>query len=354
MRCQPWVPRGNPKVVGVGEAPGREEEKLGLPFVGYSGQELDRMLVEAGLSRSSLCLTNVFLDRPPENNLNFWSVSKAEAWDYAKALGWKYTFPPIAQGKYILPHLCWELLRLRQEIISWKPNLVVAFGNTPLWALCGVTGIGKYRGTVLESTLIPGLKVLPTYHPAAVLRQWEWRTLVLADLIKARAEAEFPEIVYPKREIWIEPNIWDISRFIAKYLPCKVLSVDIELVGPFVSIVGLSPRPDLSLVVPFVNLDGMSYWAKPEDEVQAWELVNFAMQSLCDEIVMQNGIFDTMHLLVQGVVPRRYSRDTMFKHHALYPGVQKALGFMGSLYTTERAWKMLRPHVKRDSEKDEE
>ena len=81
MRCNPEGPT-NAKLMIIGEAPGETEERLGRPFVGSSGQELTKMLAEAGLDRSQIYLTNVFLDRPPENKFQeHWCRGKREVSD---------------------------------------------------------------------------------------------------------------------------------------------------------------------------------------------------------------------------------------------------------------------------------
>ena len=78
MRCRPSGPL-DAKLMMVGEAPGADEEREGYPFVGYSGQELDKLLAESGHVRSEIYFTNVLLDRPPNNKLHLeWCRGKKE------------------------------------------------------------------------------------------------------------------------------------------------------------------------------------------------------------------------------------------------------------------------------------
>src|SRR5215472_1288720 len=208
----------------VGEAYGEAEERQRAPFVGASGYELTKMLSEAGIHRAECFLTNVFNLRP-ENN-------KIETLCGAKSEGIK-GFPAIATGKYVRTEYIPELERLGEELLEVNPNIIIALGNTPIWALLGRTGITAIRGTTATSThTVSGYKVLPTFHPAAVLRQWELRPTVIMDLFKAKRESTHPEVIRPQRTIWIEPKLEDLYEFKRRYITgCTRLSVDIETGG---------------------------------------------------------------------------------------------------------------------------
>src|ERR1017187_9649394 len=217
----------------IGEAYGRNEQALGYGFVGAGGVELLRMLHDAAvieLTSEDLsfiskfwnlgdpaCIdavwrlhpevyrTNVFKLHPPGNDIRTLCGPKATG---------VRGFPALTQSKFLRREFIPNLEALADEIATVDPNLVVALGNTPLWALCGTTGISKIRGTTRLSThTISGYKVLPTYHPAAVLRQWELRPTTVIDLMKAKREQGFPEVRRPKREIWIEPTLEDLDAF---------------------------------------------------------------------------------------------------------------------------------------------
>lgn len=163
----------------VGEAPGETEERLGLPFMGHSGKELRLMLEQAGIAPSSVFFTNVFMTRPPNNDIDRFCGKRG---DVSKT----YSYPALRQGKYILEEHLHELERLKAEIEMVQPDLILPLGNTACWAVLRRTGIGKLRGNVFPCELSSGPSVLPTYHPAAILRQWELRVIAIADLIKAK------------------------------------------------------------------------------------------------------------------------------------------------------------------------
>ena len=102
-------------------------------------------------------------------------------------------YPAHSKHGYIDKKYQPELERLADELEEANPNVTVAMGNTAMWALLGKTSISKLRGTVQLSThTLTGLKVLPTYHPAAIFRQYSLRPIVVLDLRKARRESELP------------------------------------------------------------------------------------------------------------------------------------------------------------------
>ncbi len=157
---------GNPaaRVLLVGEAPGRDEDIQGKPFVGQSGQLLDRMLAAIGLSRgaddreSAVFITNVVFWRPPGNRT-----------------------PTEAETQMCLPFLL-------RTIELQKPDVIVCLGATPAQRLTGRTeGILKMRGKWVTATVSGrNIPLLPTLHPAYLLRQPAQKRLAWRDLLSLR------------------------------------------------------------------------------------------------------------------------------------------------------------------------
>lgn len=362
-------------IVLLGEAWGENEAKLQQGFIGASGIELLKMLGEAGVIELTsadydylnkyynssdptfidliwklhpeVYRTNVFNLRPPGNRIEAFCGSKAKA---------IRGYPVFQKGKYIHVEYAPQLERLGDELAQVDPHLIIALGNTPLWALCGTTGVSKIRGTTRLSThTISGFKVLGTYHPAAVLRQWELRPTTVIDLMKAKREGEYPDIRRPKREIWIEPTLEDMEKFYVDHIcECKLLSVDIETAGNQITIIGFSPTPGLALVVPFVDQrrKGRNYWPSVETEGAAWNIVQRILSDPNIPKVFQNGLYDIAFLWrSMGLKTYGACEDTMLCHHALQPESLKSLGFLGSIYSEESSWKQERKGtttIKRD------
>lgn len=351
-RVSPCItPRGNSKakILLCGEAPGEQEEMTGIPFIGSSGQELEDMCAEAGIAdvRAECWLTNVLLTRPPNNKLleNF-CVPK-------KDLPAGYNLPPLSQGKYLHPEFQVELERLYAEVERIRPNIIIALGNTPLWAFTGSYGITALRGAVQDTKWG---KLLPTYHPAHILRNWSLRTIALADLAKARYEADFPEVRRPERFVLVDPTFAEVHEWIDIALECGVISVDVETKGRQITTLGFAYSSSEAISIPFWDPrrpdQGYSYW--PREEEVAIRLKIQELLGCKNTKIFQNGLYDIQYLLREGYRPWLESmEDTMIQHHALYPEMPKGLGFLGSIYTNEASWKILRRR-KKDSNKRED
>ena len=336
------------KIAFVGEAPGETEEQMGLPLVGRSGQEFTEMLREAGLERRHCYLTNVLFTRPPGNKLEAFLVKK-------DALPSGYSLPAVKQGAYLHPDLLPELSRLRDELTTLRPNLIVALGNTALWALTGSSRISSARGTVTTSSLIDGLKVLPTYHPAGVLRNWSWRPIVLQDLFKAAREMEFPEVRRPARRITIDPTLEEVESFIAEALAAPVLASDIETEKGQITTIGFATSPQRAFVIPFWDKrqPGWSYWPTLGEELRAWKAVE-SILTRHPQVVFQNGLYDVQYIWRMGIPVPGFSDDTMLLHHSMYPELPKGLGFLGSVYTNDISWKQMRQrHGSQETKREE-
>jgi uracil-DNA glycosylase len=345
------VPGSGPKpakIMIVGEAPGRDEELSGLPFVGASGRALNQSLARVGLNRADIYMTNVVQVRPPANDIFAFCIPKVK-------LPPTYLYPPLAKGKYLAPEHLSCIPRLTAEIREVNPNLIIAFGNLALWALMNETSVKKWRGCVAPCTLLAGKKVLPTYHPAYILRSYEDSITFLKDLQKAAAEALFPEIVYPERQIAIDVTLEDIAAYLEQARFAELMSVDIETEDDYITSISFSHSPSYAFVILFKDLrqpDG-NYWRTIEEEVAVWQLVDKLLRLPVHKI-FQNGAFDLQFLFRLGLTVINSTEDPMLLHHSLYPSMEKSLGYMGSLYTRERAWKNLSPHGRQQLVKKEE
>lgn len=353
-------------IILVGEARGEQEAKLGSSFVGPSGVELIRMLQESGIIsltsfdrdyinryyrdsdpksidmvwnlHPEVYRTNVFQLHPPGNDLAALCGTKAQAIP---------GYPVLMKSKYLREEFAPELDRLADEILSHDPNIVVCLGNTALWALAGQSGIAKYRGTtLLSSHTVLDFKLLPTYHPAAILRQWELRATAIADLMKAKRESEFPDVRRPKREVWIEPEFEDIQRFIDIHIRgCELLSVDIETSGTRITCIGFAPSAQTTLVVPFDDLRAKngSYWPTRDIEAAVWRLIDGMLSDQSIPKLFHNGLYDIAFLYrAYGIKVMNAAEDSMLLSHALHPESLKGLGYLGSLYSDQGMWKHMR------------
>ncbi len=361
IQVNPDLPRSTPcKIAFVGEAPSDWETSYKRPFVGPSGKIFDAMLKMAGIDRRDCLVTNIFNEQLPDNSVANWCIP-------TKELPKGYDLPAIDRGKWLDPKYFHHLERLGIELEKYKPTVIVPLGGTALWALTGYPNIMKRRGAVVEATLIsPGVKLVPTYHPAFLIHSYHLFPLVVMDLLKARTESRFREIKTTRREIWVEPTLADIKEFRRRYLDsASVISIDIET--PFskkwertgtpvryrqIKCIGFASDANHAIVVPFVDerkIDN-SYWSDVDGEVEAWREVKEICESAPPKLGQNFGAFDAHWLFDKyRVRVNNLQWDTRLLHHALFPELPKDLGTLGACYANERSWKTMREGVfKRD------
>jgi len=330
----------------VGEAYGEKEAEVNRPFVGASGWLLNQMLSHVGLAREDCYCSNVLNLRHRQSN------------DVKNLCGLRAEgipgMPELTDGKYVRKEFAPELERLYDEIRTVQPNVIVALGATAAWALLHSTGIKSIRGAVasthpvVSDLLGRAYKVLPTYHPSMVLRDYSQRPVVTADLGKAARESAFPEVRRPVRHIWTAPTLEDLAEYERRYiLPVERLACDIETVSTLITCIGFSPSPESAIVIPFFKGASGSYWPTVAEEVAAWEFVRrWAALKPC---VFQNGLYDMSVTWRHHHIPFGHDpEDTMLMHHAWQPEMENGLGFLATLYTDEASWKFMRKGLKHD------
>lgn len=150
----------NARVMIIGEAPGRDEDQQGKPFVGRAGQLLDKMFAAIGMSRASpdaksaLYITNILPWRPPQNR-----------------------DPEALEIAMMLPFV-------ERHIFLADPDILVFMGNISCQALLGRKGITRLRGNWAEAQ---GRPVLPMFHPAYLLRNPAAKREAWHDLLMLQA-----------------------------------------------------------------------------------------------------------------------------------------------------------------------
>lgn len=146
------------RVMVIGEAPGRDEDIEGRPFVGKAGQLLDRMFDAIGMGRADqaapVYITNVIPWRPPQNR-----------------------DPEPAEIAMMMPFV-------RRHVLLARPDILILMGNISCQALLGRKGITRLRGQFTE---VLGLPVLPMFHPAYLLRNPAAKREAWQDLLALQA-----------------------------------------------------------------------------------------------------------------------------------------------------------------------
>lgn len=128
----------NAKIMFIGEGPGADEDKQGVPFVGKAGQLMNKAFQALGINREEIYIANIVKCRPPSNRV-----------------------PEEDEAQACLNYL-------RNQVVLIKPEIIVLLGSTSLKTILGKEyGITAVRGKWMEKN---GIKYMPTWHPAALLR----------------------------------------------------------------------------------------------------------------------------------------------------------------------------------------
>jgi uracil-DNA glycosylase len=318
----------------VNEAPNEEGFLSGRPLAGAQESLLRQSLSHVGIDLRDAHFRSVF----PFGVKDIKTLC-------GKAPEGMRGFPALTKGKYLLEKYASYINDLHEAIVHHKPTVVLALGATAMWALTGISGIRNYRGTPMHGFgHLSNTKIIPTFAPAAIHKDWSQYPVFIADLDKLRRNMDFPEIRKVRRSIFIEPTFEDLTAFERDYIiPNPYLSIDIETSGRIITCVGFAPTPQVALVVPFVNANNSLYWPTVQLEVGAWRWVK-RMCALNKTAVFQNGMYDMHHLWRNYGIPTLAAangHDTMLLHHALQPEMEKSLRFLGSIYTDEVAWKFM-------------
>lgn len=307
----PGVGPPNARIAIIGEAPGAQEERARTPFVGGAGQLLEGALLQVGVMKSQVYLDNILPYRPPNNDLKrIKEIGISSPFDYVD--------------------------RVLEKLEKMKPNVVVACGNLALEALTGKKGIMKWRASILEG--LNGMKVIPIIHPAMILRQYDWRPILVLDLKRVKEESKTKEINLPKRNLLSSPTFEEAQEALSKIITkAPPTAVDIELIGGQISCIGFADDPASAVCIPFHTGTG-SYWPSFSQEEVMWRMCYDILRRSEIYKIIQNASFELAFLGGLEQVRSLYW-DTLVAQHIINPGFRMGLDFLTSIYTREPYYK---------------
>ena len=327
----PGVGPKDARIITIGEAPGKQEDYEGRPFVGGSGNLMKKWWAEAGINKYKVRIENMHEFRPPQGN-NIDSV-------------------PI--------EVLYESIQdLHRRITKLKnPYVIVPTGNYPTFALTGKgkvkaalrkmlgedltlteaekkAGITVLRGSTYIYTDLRGreIKVIPTIHPAAVMRTQKWEKRVKRDWRIVEEESHKKGYEFPRRTHIAKPIQFELDKFLQQVESATAddrLAIDIETWGNTLSCVGFAFSPHCSMTLPLVTKEEKEFYMP-------------YVLYLCGckvPKVLQNGLFDWYWLDHYGVKLNNYIYDTMAMHHCLDPVESHDLAFLASYFTRQNYWK---------------
>lgn len=341
------LPGDKVKVAFIGEAPGREEEAVGEPFMGAAGEEFDKW-IRFYFIRSQCFIGNLSQERPPDNKLSLWYQDKACLIPNPRLANW--------------------ISALKEQLEELRPNIIVALGRHPTYILTGKDGITKQWGSLLPCTLVPGLKVIALLHPSFVMRgMWDLRPIIDVWMKRTKKHSEFPEYIIPQRELVVDPSLEEVMFHLDRLMAAPELAFDIETIPetpiPYerwitpdrrliytphiMSCISFSDSQDWSISIPFSRGGGQHRWAF-DIEKEIYKKISRLLNQEGTLKIAHNLMFDFLQLAGRkiSVAPPYY--DTLVAHNRAYIDLTKKklkrlqlnrLAFCTALYTEEPYYK---------------
>lgn len=305
-------------IMALGEAPGDLEDKLGKPFIGPAGMVFTSVLKCASLGREDIIVANAARCRPPKNRKP-WADELEACSRY-----WK------------------------EDVERFSPLVLMPMGNIGLTAVMGLDKITKHRGRVFTTDELPGVYILPTYHPAYLLRKpGEFDTLV-ADFRKAKSIVEKGGWRYATTKFHVCRTVPSVQKTLQMLVRTTkdFLAFDTETTG-------LNPRVDQITCVTVTNKRGEAHlipligykyrviWSKSD-----MRKVVAALKKFFESDVPKSGqnavMFDQLMLLGDmGIKVRNIRYDSMLLKHTLDENSPHALENIMAMHTNMPAYKNL-------------
>lgn len=318
------------KICFVGEAPSRAEIRLQRPFVGPAGLVFEECLHTAGVIRRQAYITNVF-------EFEVYKDKKTQSIIYKKGTGEVLWAPK----KGFTEEGVKSLVPLKERLDKCKANVIVPLGGCALDALYDKHQILKWRGSILESNMLEdGRKLVPTIHPAAVLRgQYTWRYLIIKDMKRAKEQARFSAIRLPQRELIIDPSFSTCLSYLKEMENVPRVATDVEIYNHQISCCSFSADPLSAISIPFLGRDGGHRWTV-EQEVELVAAIATVLGNPKSLKINQNILFDMfMYLYRLGIHTKGPIADTMVAFNLMYVDFKKGLDTICSICTEEPYYK---------------
>jgi DNA polymerase len=307
-----YVPDDGPedaRILFVGEAPGEQEYEQLKPFVGQSGDILMNVLGRNGVMRNEVRLANLSHHRPFNNK--FEKLLKT-------------------------PVLLTGVKDLYAHIEQHRPNVIAALGSWPLAFLTGKKGIKKWRGSILSYVNDETIKVIPTFHPAAVLRDRGLYPTFDRDIKRILEDSKFPEKRLPIRRYITDPRGLDLEEWTQRLCASEFLAVDIETVkkSKFILCVGFAPSPEVGVCIVPTHHEGRRAIERilMSDAAKIFQFGTFDTLQLTDNQYTINDPKGAKH-------ERIYYWDTLIAQHSQASELPRSLEYLTSIYTREPYYK---------------
>jgi len=314
----------NCKITFVGEQPGKREVRRGEPFCGPAGDELHDCCRLSRILKSECYYTNVVkdLDYPIHDYI---SIDKNN-------------------NVHVFPEGEEYIAELKEELQDNNANVIVAVGNVALYALTDRVGIHRWRSSIINSTLLPGRKVIPIIHPSTVIKpkyQYLNKHLIVMDLKRVKEQSSFPEINLTPRNVITKPSFNTIIEYLNMIrkdgLMGSTVYYDIELYNLELGCISFATLEEDTICIPFVDSSGDYF--PPDQEISIMKMIELILSDKRIHKVGHNIIFDS-HFLLRKYGIRSYNMgDTMVAQKILFQDYLVRLEFPTAMYTDMNYYK---------------
>jgi len=303
----------------VGEQPGKTEIMRGRPFCGPSGVELEDNLRIAGINRADCYMTNVVKDAD-------------------RPLGHYIEFNP-RKGTTIHPPGQEYINELARELTECSGRIIIALGNTALFAMADRVGVTKWRGSVISPTLVSDKLLIPSIHPSTIIfpkNQYTNKRLLIYDLLRARQvkEGKWKTL---DRHIAIRPtfsqsmNFLNVCSMWGKLGNPVAYDIEVDVFNGEMTCISFAYTPTDVMSIPFTCERG-DYFTLPQ-EAEILKKIASILEDPTIPILGQNLVFDCHYMLRKYGIHTSNIHDTMVAQKTLLPDYPVGLHFICSQYT---------------------
>lgn len=311
--CLPGFGYRKAEIVLIGEAPGAVEDTCGRPFVGKSGDVLNRVLKQVGISRDDLFITNAVRCRPVDNKT------------------------PLQKAiTHCRPHLI-------RELQAVNPKIIITMGGVALHSIIGSKkAVNQWRGATLGCDELPNSKVIPTLHPAATFRKKDAYDKIVQDFTRAKHLLQNNVGKSEKDYQVLQNDVELVEKFLEELKGKNGVAFDLETTGfdfltDRILCVSFSERVGHARVIPILGYQEREIWNSEEKGRVIKALGNyFGSQGTK---IGQNLQFDINFCRAYGWTVKNVVMDTMVAHHLIDELSLHNLDYLASRYTESGSYK---------------
>lgn len=349
----------------ISDFPSLKDGENGYVLSCTNGRIIRHMIRQAGFSNKLDCIEYITLLEGCDN----WDSFRSKLKQTSDASVASRKFGAIDTGRYLNDV---QLVEAKTKLAACKATpatMTIVLGDLASKAWFGESSfkLKPNRGAVSNSK---AGKVLATYHPRIVMKDWKLYSTVLMDIVKATTEATDAAFNPPKGKMHLCESVDDVRFAMSKLAEAPAIALDIETVPIAETVqidcIGFSPNEHECYVVLLfdrfklgkrtasslasaVSGEAPTIYAGEftvDEEVEVWGLIDNLLQ-LDIDFVMQNGIYDTwIMLFVYGLRCPGW-HDTMVAQHVMFTELPKGLDYLGSIYTNRAPWKQGRQFGKK-------